>query len=775
MKSSGSILRKKLLRDIKEQKGLFAATTFILFLGVTIFCAFYLSYLNLNDTYESFYESSNFEDISVKAVEITEEEIERVKKLDGVLEVQPRISVSGKVKVDGKEVAALVISLPEKETINRLYVAEGERGFAVIKKFADYYGIEVNTPLEVSFAGFEYKKPLEALVYSPEFILIYEEGEETFTPSPGSYAIVYIPEKDMLKAGLKFNELKIRVAEKERNEEILRKVLTILGDKVEEFHTGENQVSRKLLKEDLEGFRGLAVLFPAFFILVSIFMTYALLSRIFRLQLGNIAVMRALGFTRNEIMLHYLQYPLLMGFFASTAGLVAGFFASQLLTSQYITFLNLPYYVSKPHLEVYSLSLMAGTLTPTISGFLVAYQASRVDIVKALRGYAEVAAVSFIARIDALFSRIWRMRLIFRLALRNIFRSKRRTAISIFSIVACTSLILNSMVFVDSFDYVMQLQFGKVYAYDIKVSLEGYDGKEVLEKVRKMDGVLFAEPAVEMPIYVEKGGEEVPTLLIASNFQTLYNVYNAEGEKLIPSEGIIFSKTAMKNLSLVEGEKVSVYTEFGKLEAEVEDVEMIPLLSVATASLDYFSRISGVDGFNRIVVDADEGRIAEIAEKIRQMDGVKKVSTVIEAQESIEELMGFFYAFIAFSLFFGVSLGFAAVFNTTSISVIERSRELATLRMLGYTSREIIISLILENLFVAILGLVFALPIAYSTAYFFFSSFESELYYMPMVIYPRTFAATVLAVFAIILLALLPSARRVSEMDIAKVTKEIVS
>ncbi len=290
MKSSGSILRKKLLRDVKEQKGLFAATTFILFLGVAIFCAFYLSYLNLSDTYESFYESSNFEDVSVKALELTDEEIEEVKKIDGILEVQPRISVSGKVRVEGKSIPALVISLPEKETINRLYVAEGEKGFAVIKKFADYYSIEVNTPIEVSFAGIEYKKPLEALVYSPEFILIFEEGEETFTPSPGSYAIVYIPEKDMLQAGLRFNELKIKVVDSERAEEVLGRVLALLGSKVEEFHTGENQVSRKLLKEDLDGFRSLAVLFPAFFILVSIFMTYALLSRIFRLQLGNIAL-----------------------------------------------------------------------------------------------------------------------------------------------------------------------------------------------------------------------------------------------------------------------------------------------------------------------------------------------------------------------------------------------------------------------------------------------------------------------------------------------------
>jgi len=129
MKSRGEILRIKLIRDIKTQKGLFIATTFILFLGVAIFCSFYLAYLNLHDTYESFYESSDFEDISVRAVEIRNEDLEKIKKIDGVLEVQPRIAVHGSVYVNGRDIPALVISLPENERINRLYIAEGGKGF----------------------------------------------------------------------------------------------------------------------------------------------------------------------------------------------------------------------------------------------------------------------------------------------------------------------------------------------------------------------------------------------------------------------------------------------------------------------------------------------------------------------------------------------------------------------------------------------------------------------------------------------------------------------
>jgi len=102
--------------------------------------------------------------------------------------------------------------------------------------------------------------------------------------------------------------------------------------------------------------------------------------------------------------------------------------------------------------------------------------------------------------------------------------------------------------------------------------------------------------------------------------------------------------------------------------------------------------------------------------------------------------------------------------------VVERSREFATLRMIGYTNRKVSSSLILENFVLGIVCIAVGISIAYVSAYLFYSSFESELY-LPMVVYPRSFAITLIAVFAVIMLAFPLSLRHVSKMDIAKVTK----
>jgi putative ABC transport system permease protein len=139
------------------------------------------------------------------------------------------------------------------------------------------------------------------------------------------------------------------------------------------------------------------------------------------------------------------------------------------------------------------------------------------------------------------------------------------------------------------------------------------------------------------------------------------------------------------------------------------------------------------------------------------------------------QLMGFFYAFIFFSLLFGASLGFASIFNTTTINLLERSREIATLRMIGYTAKEISVTLIIENLVIGLIGILVGLPLAYGLARFYFFSFESELYNLPVVIYSRTYVITVVLVLLVLMISLIPGMRYIKRMEIDRITKEFIS
>jgi putative ABC transport system permease protein len=782
MNYTGNVLRIKVFRDIKAQKGMFLAVTFILFLGVMLFYSFYLAYLNLNDTYKHFYEETNFEDISIEVGSVPEEILSEIRKIDGVEKVEGRISLSGIALINNNRIPVRIISVPEEQPeINSLYIADGSypagTSVLILKKFADYHNLNVGSTIHLEFGGKKAALRISGLVYSPEYIIIVEEGE--LITSPGSYGIVFVPEKFLAAMGYSINEIKIKVTDDDRKEEVLYRALHILKPhEVHYYYISDSQPSKKLLEEDLEGFRSLAVLFPSFFILISIFATYILLARMTREQIGNIAVLRAMGLKKGEILTHYLTYPLLIGFSATLSGMVFGYLSAGILTSNYISYLNLPYYISKPHYDVLTYSSVAGIMAPVISGFIVARNAAEINIVQALRGYTEELYRSGVLDriVDTLTQKILKTRLIVRFAVRNVFRNRKRTAFSAFSVIASLSLILNSMVFLDSMDYAMDMQFGKILAYDIKVKFEGYADEEALKEIRFVKGVIEAYPVIETPVLIEKGGITKAIMLVATENQNLYNIFDAKGNRLLPPpEGILLPSLIAKNLSVVGDERVLIYTEFGEGKVRVYDIAKMPLMPVSYTSLSYIRQVTGIDGFNVAVVRVEDGKLEEVKEKLEKIDGVAKVETVEKAREDIMELMDFFYAFIFFSLLFGASLGFAAVFNTTNINVLERRRELATLRMLGYTTKELGLSLLVENIIIGLIGLIVGLPLAYLSAYGFYTSLQSELYYLPMVIYPRTYAVTVILIFAVLILTLIPGIRFIGKMEISKVTKEVVS
>ncbi|RLI82526.1 ABC transporter permease [Archaeoglobales archaeon] len=777
-----SLLNLKVFRDIKAKKGMFFAVTFIVFLGVMLFSSFYTSYLNIKETYNTFYEESEFEDASITVVSAPSGVIKEIKKIDGVLEAEGRLKVKASMKAEQSEIRLYLISLPEKPKINKLYFVEGgyfpknSRSVLLLKKFADYHGISVGDFVKVRVNGRDLNLRVSGLVYSPEFIWIVEEGE--YFTTPRTLGVAFVPEQTLKEIfGDRINEVKVRVQSYADSEEVLSRCLYKLkGYNILNFYTGENQPSKKLLQLDLEGFKQLAFLFPSFFLLISIFAVYVLQTRLVKEQIGYMAVMMALGISRREVLLHYLKHPLVIAILAGTAGNAAGYAIAVVLTKEYTAILNLPNSIAKPHYDIIAAGFLA-SFTPVISGFLVARSASKLEIAHVMRGIIETKEESIFEKYLERFLKVsTRASMLTKFSIRNLFRNKKRTAYSIFSVVASLMLIMVSMVFVDAVDFTMDLTFNKALNYDLDVRLAGYQSQDFLEDVRKIKGVSEAYPILSGYFLIEKGGETKAISLMGMPNQDLYRVFDGEGRvHLMPPKGILFPQSMAKNLGIVKGEKISILTEKGKKSVLVYDVVEIVLSPAAFASLEELQRMLRIDGFNQVIISVEKSELERVKSKLEDDERVLRVDTIEGYKEDMMQLMGFFYVFIFFSLLFGASLGFASIFNTTTVNLLERSREIATLRMIGYTAKEVSITLFIENMIIGLMGIVAGLPLAYGLAKLYFLSFESELYHLPLVIYPRTYVITVVLVFVVLAVSLIPGIRYIKRMEIDRITKEFIS
>jgi len=767
----------KVLRDFKSQKWQFVAVTFLVFLGIALYTSFYMSYLNLSKTYDTFYEKTNFEDLAVVFNPAPEKLLSKVRKIDGVKDVYGRISAYGTFRKENNRITLKLLSIPRDLKVNELVIVEGsypkpdEKAIVLLKKFADYHGIKVGETITVEVNGKSVNLKVSGLAFSPEFIWIVESGSWITTPK--TFGVAFVPQQTLEKiAGVEgvINEVHVTVYDESRVDEVLNKVREVFADYgIIASYKREDQPSNKLVKMDLDGFRELSFMFPSFFLFISALMVYVLLSRIVKEQTGSIAILRALGYSRKDILLHYLTHSIVIGAIGSITGAVGGYAISVFMTAEYTKLLNIPFYVADLHPDVLLQGVVIGILTPLVAGLSTSYSASRIEPALAMRG-VEVEARKI--RVDRILFFAKRLSMLTILSLRNVFRSPRRAVYSLLGVVASVTLILTSMVFLDANNFAISMQFEKITTYDMKIVTSD---PAIYRLVKEMPEVEEVSPIIETWVVFEKDGVSKSSMLYAiSHDQSLFNLYDAAGRQHHPPpKGIVVPKILAEKLKINQGEEVKILTEFGELKVEVAEIYNQPLTPSCFADILYFSKKAGVS-FNAILVKFKPGMKNEGKNRILDVPGIRAES-IDDLREYIDEIMTFFYVFIYFTLLFGASLGFASIFNTTTVNVLERRRELATLRMLGYTTREIAFSLLVETMIVGVIGVALGIPLGYLTAKLFFQSFQSEIYYMPFVIYGKTYVLTALATFGILLLSLLPGIRFVAKMEIEKVTKEVVS
>jgi putative ABC transport system permease protein len=120
----------------------------------------------------------------------------------------------------------------------------------------------------------------------------------------------------------------------------------------------------------------------------------------------------------------------------------------------------------------------------------------------------------------------------------------------------------------------------------------------------------------------------------------------------------------------------------------------------------------------------------------------------------------------------GIALGVAIIFNSVTVNVLERRREIAIMRAIGMSSARIAFILTLENLAVGLLGVIIGLPLGYYVASYFFSMYESDLFSMSTVILPRSYIIAALAALIILFISQIPPIRQIYRLRLPTVTKD---
>lgn len=788
------MLHRKLLRDLSASKWLFVAVTAVIALGVAFFGASYLGYSNLKTSYDYTHDTLRFADFTVKVVQAPGDVVEELESLPGVDAVSARLNYDMALTLPGdeeKRVLARVISLPSdaRPAVNDVKVEEGryfEAGetdaMLVENSFADYHGLEAGDTLYLTADGQEVAFAVAGLITSPEYIWAAKNLQEVFTTAE-TFGVLFVAHEavtDLMGIPV-VNEFCFLVDEDADRDAVVDDVEELLEPYyVTEIVPREEQPSNLMLSQDLEGFGEIAEVFPLLFLIVGALATYILLTRVVYRQRAQVGLMRAVGYSRRQVLLHYLGFALVIGVAGALVGTLAGYLLSELVTSLYVGFLNLPYIRTEVGWEEWVAieeGLLIGILPCVVAGILPAFSASRLVPAEAMRTPPPAAGRKIL--LERLFPSISHLSATWKVPLRNIFRTRRRSLYTVTGIAFGVSLMLVSAAFIDTVDYFVGMQFDDVQRYDARIDFAQPQPLALVDEVEGWTETGDVEPVLQVPVRLDNGSESVTTLLLGlPQDGDMFGVYSTEGDGLaVDGEGVYLSEGLRKTLDVDVGDTVDVRSAAAVTELEVAGIARQSMGAYAYSSLGQAQSVAGVeDVLNGLMVGVEpQYTDSAVRERAYQMPGATSVELTSETYEMVEELMGFMRGMMYVMLGFGAVMAFAIVFTVVSINIIERSREIATMRTLGEGKGRIALMITVENLLVGLAGLIPGIPLGYALALSIFRLVETDMFSLTLAVFPRTYILTAGIVILIMLVSQLPGIRQVNNLNLPRVTKEQVT
>lgn len=781
-------LNRMLMREILKSKGQFIAAAAVVFAGIVMFSASYMSYQNLKNSVEGYYEQYSFLDYYAKVQSISSVGIKEVKAQKGVKDAIGRISTDvGADMGNNKRVTIRLISLPDEvqPSINRLVFKSGgyfskndQNSCLVSRKFAEFYNLAKGSKVKALINLKTYELNVDGIADSPEFIYAMKSSTEV-SPSPEKFGIVYIKESaaaSILGTGNMYNEVHVIFEEDAEAEPLIDKMEDVL--KPYGFITGierKDQLSSVMVDNEISELEKIALMFPVLFLTVAATIIYIMQRRIISNQRTLIGVMKAIGYTNARILLHYILYSLLIALTGAIPAVFAGLLVGVKFTQLYNQIFSIPVMKIKIYWDLLIIGVLLSTVFCLLAGYNSAKRVLDIDPAQAMRSETPKSGRRILLeRVSFIWKRLhfgWKM------SIRNIFRSRTRTLFTIVGMMATIMFFMVSLFFMDSIKYILYQNFFVFQKQDYKVMFAQPSSYYDALELENLDGVRKVEPILEIPVEIQNGWRKEDTLAIgvveANSFYRLID--DTDAPVKVPKSGILVAHSIAKKLDIKAGDIVKAKLYLGNvLEKNIKVAGIVKQYAGFSCYMNIkeLGELAEEGVFaTGALISVKAGKEEEVMDKLYEMSGVETVEARVDGYKDFMQFMSLMYTFVGFMIFFGTIMGLAIIFNTTVINIMERRRELASLKVLGYTSREIENTIFRENMMIGIIALIPGVVFGKFMCNFLAQLFSNELFALEVIISTRTYAITCLSVFVFTILALNANKKSISGLDMVEVLK----
>ena len=783
-----SALNRKLFRDLWGMKGQAFAIAMVVAAGIAMYVMYQSTFASLSETRSAYYERHRFAQVFASLKRAPQRVASEIAAIPGVSAMETRV-VSG-VTLDLENIdepaGAQLVSVPadRRPRVNDLFLRRGRwiepnrpdeilasEGFVIANELqpGDQVPAVINGRLR--------RLTIVGVALSPEFVYSIRPGE--LVPDDQRYGIFWMDEKALaaafdMEGG--FNDVVITLSPGASSEEVIAQL-----DRILEPYGGRGAIPRALqlsdwtVENEMAQLQSFGFMLPMIFLIVASFILNVALTRALALQRPQIASLKALGYGNVAIGWHYLKWGFVIGAVGVAIGVVGGASLGTMIIGLYNTYFRFPELEFGVPLGVV---VGAATLTFVAAGggaFGAVVRAVRIPPAEAMR--PEVPARYRRTLLETpLLSRY--LGTAGRMVLRNLARHPFRAGASIFGISFAVAILMIGLVFTDATERLIQTQFWEAERQDVTVNFVEPRSSDARHALARLPGVIAVEPQRSVAVRVRAGHRE-RYLAITGVPPTprFRRIVDRNGEPIrLPPGGVVLSQTLANALGITTGDIVTMEVLEGhRPTRRVEVSGLVDDLLGLSAYMD-------MEALHRLMQEGDiaTGALmlvdsAQEAELSTTLKGIPTVAGTGFKRAVLRRFREVLAANLGLSIFinllFASVIAFGVVYNAARISLSERSRELASLRVLGFTRAEISLILMGELALLTLVSLPVGGAFGYSLSALIVGSIDSEVYRFPLYVSRQAVAWSFLGIMGAALVSGLIVRRKLDALDLVAVLK----
>lgn len=781
-------LDRKLIRDLIRMKGQAVAVALVMACGLAMMVMSRSLIYSLESARSDYYRAHRFAEVFAHLKRAPQSLADRISAIPGVGMVQPGISVQVTLDIPGlnEPASGMVRSLPDftEPELNPLYLRKGQwlssgsrREVLVGEAFADANNLQPGDHIAMLLNGRRQEMRISGIVLSPEFI--FEARPGAALPDNRTYGTFWMPYQELASAydlDGAFNYLSMTLAPGANERPVIEALDNLL-----ELYGGRGAYGRAdhpshiRVSDEIRVLQTLAVGFPLVFLSVAAFMINAVLSRLLALQREQIAILKAFGFTNYQIGTHYLKFALVMVGMGTLLGSTGGFLLGHKVVGMYHQFFRFP----ELGFRLDQSSLVVAFAVCTGAAIVGVYSAvRRAALLPPSEAMRPEPPASYRPALVERTGIAHHLSNTFRIAVRNLERKPIQALFTVAGLALATAILVVPSAFRDGVDFILEFQWDIVQRQDIGLGLLEPDNTQVRHLFRQMPGVINVEPVRNAAVRIRFGPRHRQLGIQGLPAESMHNrVINAQYHLIeLPSEGIVVSAKLADVLGARLGDELIVEAlegrrltrkvvlaglseDFAGMAAYMNITALNQLLGEGDAITGASFTIDGAHRQDFLRALKDIPKVGWVAIKESLRDNFRKTTAA-----SINLLQTIYMAF-------ATVVAFGVVYNNARISLAERSRELATLRVIGFSQREVGSVLVIELVILALMAVPLGLLLGSGFASIIIHSVNTETVRLPLVLTAHNYATATLVVTMASTLSALYVLRKLKQLNLVGALK----